>query len=69
MGLSDLLLSGFRWYRRLRGGTWFYVEYPVAMGGEGWFHSEAEEWFHSEVPWNSRILDKEIYIIDDPNRH
>ena len=53
MGLSDLLLSGFRWYRRLRGGIWFYVEYPVAMGGEGWFHSE--------VPWNSRILDKEIY--------
>jgi len=43
MQILDLSLSSFRWYRRLRGGTWWQVEIPLFDGFQIiWVHQMPE---------------------------
>ncbi|MBD2249914.1 hypothetical protein [Nostoc parmelioides] len=43
MEIIDLTLSKHRWYRRLRGGTWWQVEIPLFDGVQIlWVHNLPE---------------------------
>lgn len=49
----DIVLTHFQWYRRLKGGDWYYVEIPAVGGGEGWIQY---------VPKHGRVIETERYV-------
>ena len=50
----DAFLSDFKWYRRKRGGTWYYVYCPDLEGG---FQGSVHMWVRKVD--NSSVVEKQ----------
>lgn len=59
------MLNNFKWYRKLRGGTWYLIEYKYR--DTHWFDHVETNWYKAidaikyEVKYNAKILKQENY--------